>query len=60
MLFKRLKIYALYLEKEQKFGEKMTIPCGISRTKFFCVRAFVLNLGKEDPPKLYKNEYATE
>jgi hypothetical protein len=53
-------MYALYIEKEQNSGPKnghaMRKSPGIS----FWVRALILNLCKEDPLKLYKNEPATE
>jgi hypothetical protein len=52
--------YALYIRKEQIAGAKNDHATRKSPGNILWVRALVLVLCKEHPPKLYKNEIATK
>jgi hypothetical protein len=50
----------IYIDKEQIACSKNGHATRKSSGNIVSVRALVLILFKEDPPKLYKNEFATE
>jgi hypothetical protein len=60
MMFLLRKIHALYIDKEQKAGPKNYNVMRKCPGNLFWVKALVFILCKEDPPKLDKNESATE
>jgi tellurite resistance-related uncharacterized protein len=52
--------YAFYIQKEQIAGAKNDHATRKSPGNILCVRALLLILSKENPPKMYKIQFATE
>jgi hypothetical protein len=53
-------VYAFYIQKEQIAGPKNDHTTRKSPGNILWVRALLLILCKEHPPKLYKNEFSTK